>query len=284
MQIGLALGTFDGVHKGHCKVIETLKEQCAKKNLLPCAYTFYNVPAEHLSNITNIRIMNPEEKQQTLGEFGLHKIFISEFDDAFASISPHDFVKSLGELGAKLLVVGESFTFGQGGHCTPAELSAIATTHGMDVVICETVYNISSSKIRELIKGGDILNANALMKNPYSVLETVVHGRHLGTQLGYPTANQVCEKYKLLPKNGVYATRVTIDGQTYRCITNVGAQPTVPKGEITVETHIIDFHGDLYGKTLKVEFLYNIRPEKKFSGVDTLVEQIKKDIALVDLT
>lgn len=282
MKKAVAIGTFDGLHLGHQAVLNTLISESEKRKLLPYIYTFSNIPAEFLKNENHIRIMSLKEKLNELNRLGFYDIIIKTFDDEYSKISQEQFVYELRELDFSLCVVGSSFTFGALGSGTPDSLTKLCKKFGMETIILPRIEQdgkaVTSSRIRSLIASGDIINANKLLTRPYTVSGEVVHGKGLGKKLGIPSANQICINEKLYPKNGVYATQVNLDGKEYRCVTNVGVQPTVEGGKKAVETHIIGFSGDLYNKELKVEFLRFLRPERKFSSTDLLIKTIKRDI------
>jgi len=282
MKKAVAIGTFDGLHLGHRTVLDTLKAECFKRNLLPYIYTFANIPTEFLTNEKNLRIMTADEKLNELNKLGFNDIIIKTFNSDYAKMTREQFLYELNEMQVLLCVVGSSFTFGCGGRGTPGDLKEIGKKYGIDVIILPTVKKngkiVSSSYIRELIINGDIKTANELLTRPYAVSGEVIHGEHLGKKLGFPTANQMYTIEKLYPKNGVYAAKTDLNGKNYRCVTNVGTKPTVEGGVAGVETHIIGFDGDLYGREIKVEFLDFIRPECKFPNTELLIKSIKNDI------
>lgn len=288
MKKAAAIGTFDGLHSGHRSVLNTLMMESGKRNLLPYIYTFSNIPAEFLKSEKHIRIMSLKEKLNELNRLGFYDIILKTFDDEYSKISPQQFVHELSELDISLCVVGSSFTFGSRGKGTPDILTKLCARSGIETLVLEPVSMdgkiVTSSRIRTLIANGDIINANKLLTRPYTVLGEVVHGKHLGKKLGFPTANQICVSEKLYPKNGVYASRVILNEKEYRCVTNVGVQPTVEGSRADVETHIIGFDGDLYNSELKVEFLRFLRPERKFPNTDLLIKMIKRDIVAASYT
>lgn len=282
----VALGNFDGLHNAHISVIDNAVK-CAKRNRCKsCVLLFAN----HTRNVTDgnkTKILTDEaEKLDLLCKMGVDIAYIHEFDDAFMHLSPREFSDFLKDtLNPISVSVGYDYRFGFKAQGDTALLCELGKEFGFDVLIKDKVeYEhcaIKSTRIRECIANGEMELANALLGRPYSVMGEVVKGFQNGRKLGFPTANVKYSNNKLLPEVGVYMGYTTIDGKRYRSVINVGNNPTFDADNITVESHILDFDGDIYGQTVVVEFLKYIRGEKKFKDVSDLVKQIKKDVEVV---
>lgn len=284
----LCLGNFDGVHIGHrqlvasvLSIIDQLNDDGC--NLISGAWFFDSNFYKNTQEIYTIK-----EKLDVFASLGLDYAIIADFDE-MKTLSPDSFVKDVLQNGCKCVhaVCGENFRFGakaagdcnslttlMNGNATIVPLMSVS--NGIDEN--ENVV-ISSTYIRFLLSEGNVFAANSLLGKNYQICETVIHGKALGRTLGIPTINQNIKSKQFILKNGIYATLCTIDDVSYKSVTNVGVRPTVDdNGHKNIETHIIDFDGDCYGKEVKIEFLSRIRDEMKFDNIDALKEQIKKDI------
>lgn len=284
----LGLGNFDGVHLGHRRLIDAAvkkkKELSATFADLFCGVFFFrDPPSEILGGVATPQITTLEEKLTLFADAGLDYAFVADFP-ALMNLDPKVFVRDVLKARCHCLyaVCGYNFSFGKqaAGHsdtlCSLMEGNAL-------VVDCvqKDGLPVSSSRIRALLCEGDVAAAKRLLGHPYAFESLVVHGKHLGNRLGFPTVNQNFPEKLLIPKRGIYATAVCIDGLFYPAVTNIGLRPTVePCGKINCETHIIGYDGDLYGRSLAVEFIDFIREEKKFDNVDALIGQIRKDALL----
>ena len=276
MKNAIALGTFDGVHKGHRAVLDL--PQGYRKT----AVTFVLPPKAVLTGERAL-ITTTEDKCRILKNIGMDDILLLEFASV-KDMSPQAFLEFLKEkYNPELISCGFNYRFGRGGIGDVEMLASLCRKHGLSLSVVPPVAlggtTVSSSEIRSALERGDIERANLLLGRPYSLCAKVIDGQHLGRSLGFPTVNQVFDPRKQLPPYGVYASRVCIGGALRYGITNVGMRPTVGGTLLCAETNIFDFDGDLYGKTLTVELISFIRPEKKFDSVDSLSAQVHADIA-----
>jgi len=276
-----ALGFFDGVHLGHQALIA---EACRLANVLDvqaAAITFDRHPASLFTDAPPALINSIEDRQTLLRQFGIGPIYSYPVTKGVMSTPWRDFLDSLIDCGAAGFVCGEDFHFGHKGEGDVEKLSAFCKERGLPCVIVpeQTAegQRISSTRIRTLLEAGDVENANRLLGHPHILSGTVVPGRQLGRTIGIPTANLELPEGVLAPKFGVYACRVRNGGESYLAVTNVGMRPTVSGHHITVEPWILDFDGDLYGKTITLEFYAFLRPEKKFESLEALKAAIEEN-------
>lgn len=278
-----ALGYFDGLHLGHMGVIGAAIKQRELNGLRPAVFTF-NCDTTLPKFKSPEDIISFENKRELLERIGVEYMFAPDFAEV-CGLPEEDFVKEIlvKKLNAGFACCGKNFRFGLGGHGTPDSLKSIGKKHGISVEIVEDVCLdgelISSSHIRELIRSGDIKEANRLLGYELWFRLPVVRGNGLARTMSYPTINQIIPSTNIIPKFGVYVSFVEVDGRQYRGITNIGIRPTVASGGGTVmETHILDFSGDLYGRNIAISLCAFLRPERKFSGLEELREQIALDI------
>ena len=229
------------------------------------------------------RLYGDEEKAEFFEALGADFAVFADFSK-IAGLSPEDFVKNTlcNELNCSVCVAGFNFRFGKGASAGQSELKAFMSDMGCEAVICEEITGVggvtlSASLIRELIASGNIKSANALLGLPYYIKGRVLHGRAVGRSIGFPTANIAIESGRVLPLSGVYSTAIPIDGKLYLGVTNIGTCPTFEERAVHLETHIIDYSGDLYGKELRIFLLDFLRPEMAFSSVEELKMQINVD-------
>lgn len=276
-----AIGTFDGVHRGHLAVIDKLKEVASDNGLEPVVITFDSHP---LSIIAPQRapaaITSVEKKQDLLKKAGVRPVIL-HFDEAMRKITARDWMRRLHkEYGVKVLVVGYDNTFGSDGiTLSIADYKRIGKEVGVEVVEAPFVKGISSSAIRKDLVAGKVEEASSMLGRNFSLPGNVVSGNHLGRTIGFPTANLIPQPGLTIPANGVYvATALLSDGSTYPAIINIGTRPTVRRGDQrTIEAHIIGFDGDLYGRRLILNFYKRLRDEKRFNSIEALRTQIEKD-------
>lgn len=279
----IALGKFDGIHVGHQLLIDGLmKERQMGRQAL--VFTFGDSPMSVLSGGSKKSIYTSEEKALYFAELGVDVLLEYPFTREFASCPPEEFVSEclVKQLGARSIYVGEDFHFGRGRSGNVGLLKLLGQEYGFEVHALpkKTQHGkvVSSTLIRDMLETHFHI-ANELLGNPYFVYGEVIHGNHLGHTIGFPTMNQRIPEEKLIPSFGVYASRVCMDGEYYIGISNLGQKPTI-EGEhrIGLETYLLDFDGDLYGRELKTELLYYIRPEERFNSIDDLIKQIQNDI------
>jgi len=284
--VAMAIGYFDGVHLGHRRVIQKAIDAAAVHGWQSAVMTFDPHPREVLGQTGYTKYLTPlEDKLEQFAKMGVDIAYVMTFDIPFSSIYPEDFVNEcLVPLQAGHVVVGFDFTFGYRGTGTAHTLHQLSQERfTLDIISPVNRYGekVSSTIIREYLHHGEVEQARHLLGRPYRIKGTVVHGDARGRTIGFPTANIALEQPYLVGKNGVYGVRVKVDGETYYGVMNIGIKPTfaLEKKEKSLEVHLFDFQQDIYGKDLTVEFLFFLREEQKFAGVDALIAQIHKDVA-----
>lgn len=278
MKISLALGFFDSVHIGHRKLLAKNKEYASIHGLTPAVYTFNNDMGEYFGSR---QLYSFKQREVLLRDAGAELIISEEFNEKLRSTSGKDF---LDELIAKYEVhsifCGFDYTFGKDAECNVDFLKDYAFLKKINCIVCPPQLadgqKVSTTLIKQLLIEGNIERANLLLGEPYFMIGRVVHGRGVGSSFNCPTAN--IEYGGLLPKNGVYKTLVVVDGKSYFAVTNIGEKPTFDIMSVTIESMLIGFDGDLYGKELIVKFLKYLRPICKFKDSIELSKQIQKDI------
>jgi riboflavin kinase/FMN adenylyltransferase len=278
----IALGNFDGVHRGHQRVIQPVL--VGPNQQFATVVTFHPHPQEFFSGRPRSLLTPLEEKVMQLKGLGVDQLVLLPFDRELADLNPSEFVNTLlvRSLQAKHICIGEDFRFGRHRAGTAKDLRAIAQTHGIEVEIIplqtQDGERISSSGIRAALQVGQVDEANRLLGRAYSLVGTVVKGRQLGRKLGFPTANLHLPTEKFLPQLGVYY--VQVEAETLRCtgLMNLGLRPTVDaEANPTVEVHLLDWAGDLYDQVLTVKLIAFLRPERQFPSLEALKEQILAD-------
>jgi len=283
----IALGFFDGVHRGHQALLKCAVERGRELRMRPAVFTFDRSPKEFVSGVPVPLITAPGDRREEIGRFfPIEEVFIVPFDKEMMTMDWVDFVLMLAQkYNAGHLVAGHDFRFGHRNAGTPALLMKKAAQLGMgcDIIPAVTLdgKTVSSTHIRALLQSGEMAEAARFLGYPYTMRGKVRHGKGLGRTIGAPTLNLIPSEHQLIPAYGVYATRVTVDGREYGAVTNVGVRPTVDEnGGVTVESHLIDVNAQLYGSDCRVEFLRRLRGEMKFESLAVLQAQIAKDIAL----
>ena len=288
-QYSLAIGFFDGLHKGHQAVINAAKRKAEELGIRSAVMTFDPHPSHLFGDGKNKvgYITQYPEKVRLLQTMGIDTLFIVTFDWELASLSPMQFVNIfMKELNVKHVTAGFDFTFGSKGAGTMEDMGALSGgLYGTTIVdkVTETEDKISSTRIRLLLSEGNVEETAKLLGRSFRTIGTVVHGEKRGRLLGFPTANVAPDENTILPANGVYAVRFTVEGQTYDGVCSVGVKPTFHKpGDIppVVEVFILDFNEDIYGEHVEVDWIQHIRKELKFDSVDALIEQMKNDTEL----
>lgn len=280
----IALGTFDGVHIGHQSILQRARELAAEIDGVSMAFTFQNHPLSVVfPERAPKRIRDIESKEWIIEKLGVDILMNVPFTKNFAAISATGFLKLLQEnFSPAYVVVGANYTFGFQGKGDSAFLQKMGEDYGFISRIGGSVLRdgqmVSSTRIRSLIAAGDLAHVNEYLQWPLDYAGVVTYGEQRGRALGFPTANiALDDAYALLP-NGVYAVRVHFDGAVYMGVANIGSNPTFEEVERRIEVHILQFGGDLYGRKIRLDFLGKLRDEKRFSGVDALIEQIHCDI------
>ena len=278
----VTVGKFDGLHRGHDLLAHRILEQKGR-GLSSVVVTFDASPRVVLQGQKNRSLVTREEKKYLLERDGIEYLAECSFEDEIVHMEPEEFIRLLKDnFSMKYLAVGTDFHFGYRGRGDVDLLRRLAGEMGFELEVVEKIREdsreISSTFIREEIQKGHIKKANHLLGYPYFACGTVVHGKHLGSRLGFATINITPPPEKLLPPFGVYVTQVRIDGRTYRGVTNVGVKPTIEGERLPgIETHIFDFSGELYGERVCVSFFDFLRPEQKFSSVGALRGQVAED-------
>ncbi|QZY56799.1 bifunctional riboflavin kinase/FAD synthetase [Crassaminicella profunda] len=283
---GVALGNFDGVHIGHQTLIIKLVEACKKKGLKSVVYTFKNHPRTLTSrNGAPKKIISFEKKIRLLGRLGVDYMVCVDFDDYQRSLSPEKFVKEIlkDQLKMSYGVVGFNYHFGYKAQGNTELLYELKEKYDYELMIVKAIKIqdevVSSTKIREIIKEGNIPKVNLFLGRNYSISGKVVHGNGIGKELlGFPTANIDISKNHILPSSGVYFTKCIVDNKIYNSITNIGYKPTIGSETISVEPHILNFTGNLYNQEIKIIFYQKSRDEVKFNNTQELIQQIHKDV------
>ena len=283
----IMLGNFDGMHIGHMALFNVLTAQAKAGGYTKIVFSFSPHPQYFLSGQNPGLLLGSREKIHLLDSLGADIFIEYPFDDILRSMTPEEFIKTVlvGKLHAKAIVIGDDYSFGKNREGNADYLRKLGSTYGFDVYVVDAVTHngerVSSSTIRDYAAARNFARCNELLARPYQISGIVVHGRGLGRTLGFPTINMQPEPDKLLPPNGVYLTETTIDGTTYKSITNIGVSPTVFGSEATAircETYIYGFNSDVYNQEAIVRFYDSIRDEQKFSDIDALASQVQKDI------
>ena len=290
----VAVGKFDGEHRGHQKIIETMLTVAREQGLKTAIFTFGTPPAAVVSGQRRPQILTNEERRERLHQAGIDYIVEYPFDAEIAAMDGEDFVREilLGAMRMRAIVGGEDLRFGKAGAVNAAKLKSLGERLHFSVYIIqketEAGEEISSSLIREALAAGDMAKANTLLGMPYTAEGVVQHGNGIGNRiLGFPTINLLLPAGKLLPRRGVYQTETVLpDGRTFRSITNVGTNPSVEQDHLShrlrLESFLLDFSGNLYDTRVRLRFLRFIRPEKKFASLTALKQQIMADLSSID--
>ncbi len=284
----VTIGTFDGLHRGHQLILYQLNQLAAQYDGESVVFTFYPHPRVVTSpSETNLRLLTTkEEKIRLFEKNGIDHLIIYPFSKEFASLEYSEFVGKIlvEQIGTKCLVIGYDHKFGRDREGGYEYLRKCAEKHAFELVRLEALAvdddNVSSTKIRAALEAGDIKKANHYFGHEFSLHGTVVKGKQVGRQMGFPTANiEASDKHKIIPGYGVYAVVIEVDGNTYKGMLNIGTRPTFNKNadNRSIEVNIFDFSADIYGKDITLTFIDKIRDEKKFNGIDELGAQLQKD-------
>ena len=281
----LTIGTFDGVHRGHRHVINLVAQNAREHGLQAGVLTFITTPRETLRPSEPVAYLSElEERVALLREAGADFVAPITFDMELAGLSAREFAESLVDiLSLKRLVVGPDFAMGRRREGTIPVLTELGAELGFTVTTLDEVsegnQRVGSSAIRRLIiEDGDVETAADMLNRPYSLAGPIVHGHHRGKDLGFPTANMTVPARRAVPADGIYITRSYLDDVALPSVTNVGDNPTFQDAERMVETFILDFDQDIYGREMRVEFLKRLRGEETFADVDALAAQMHRDI------
>ena len=281
----VTIGTFDGVHFGHQKILEKLVSEAKEAGKKAILLTFFPHPRMVLQKNTTIELLNTiDERAKLLEKTGLDYLIIHPFDKAFSKTTALEFVKEIlvNTFNISKLIIGYDHHFGKNREGNIEQLTKYS--HLYDFIVEEIPaqdideVSVSSTKIRRALAYGNLKTANNYLGYNFMLNGFVVNGKKIGGKIGYPTANiDVKEEYKLIPKVGVYVVKSLIENKTVYGMMNIGNRPTVNGKHQTIEVHFFDFERDLYGKNLKIELIYFLRDEHKFNSLDSLILQLKED-------
>ncbi|MEM7593266.1 MAG: bifunctional riboflavin kinase/FAD synthetase [Cyanobacteria bacterium P01_A01_bin.83] len=287
----IALGNFDGIHQGHCTVLQPIIDASCSANqphLYASVVSFTPHPREFFTG-DKLSLLTPvAQKAEILADLGIEQLILLPFNRDLAALSPRQFVAQIlvEQLQARFISVGVDFCFGNQRTGTSEDLRSIAANFGIEVQLNslrryqdndKEAVRVSSSRIRQALSEGNVILANTMLDRPYSLIGTVVTGQQLGRTIGFPTANLQLPPEKFLPRYGVYSVDVLLEQTVIKGVMNIGCRPTVAGEAPTIEVHLLNWSGDLYGQTLKVNLLRFLRPEQKFASVEELKQQIIKD-------
>lgn len=278
-----ALGSFDGLHRGHLSLIYKVVEIAKINHGKSMVFTFKNHPRTFISKENSLKLlMDNERKIEILEKNNIDIVCFKEFDSEFMKMTAKEFIKSLVfDYNIKGIVVGFNYKFGYKNLGNVELLKELQNEYGYELHVMEPcIYTnevISSTRIRKALEDGEVQEAGEMLGVPYTLRGEVVHGKKIGRTMGFPTANLKYDKNFVLPKNGVYYTNVKVNNNIYRGITSIGTNPTVNGEVLTVETYILDFHKDIYGEQINVSFIKKIRDNKKFNSLEELKNQLEKD-------
>jgi riboflavin kinase / FMN adenylyltransferase len=281
----VALGNFDGIHRGHREVIQPILQAAESPEVFSTVVTFRPHPQEYFTGQSRTLLTPLDEKVQHLKSLGVEQLVLLPFDEALASLTPQEFVEQIlvQQLQARQISVGQNFRFGKRRSGTTDDLQTIAAQHQVAVHVLPLYTaagdRVSSSAIRQALEEGNPRQAGQLLGRPYALVGKVVTGRQLGRTIGFPTANLQVPSEKFVPRKGVYRVTVKGGGIATLGVMNIGDRPTVDEAgtQTTIEVHLLDWSGDLYGQTLSVELESFLRPEQKFGSLEELKAQIQAD-------
>ena len=281
----LTIGTFDGVHLGHQKIVERVVTTARQEGLLATVFTFFPHPRMVVQHDKGLKLIHTsQEKKQLLQQLGVDLLVVQPFNEAFAQLSAEEFVSTIlvQRLNVKKVIIGYDHRFGRNRTANIDDMRLFGEKYGFAVeeISVQEVdeVSVSSTKIREALNKGDVTTAEHYLGTPYSLTGTVVHGLKLGRTLGYPTANiQVTEDYKLIPKDGVYAVYSYIGSRKVYGMMSIGKNPTIEGKGASIEVYFFDFNGNLYDQKLTIEFVQYLREEQKFATIDLLKKQLQDD-------
>jgi len=281
----ITIGTFDGVHRGHQKIVQRLIKIAQEKNLQSVVLTFFPHPRMVLQKDTNIKLINTiDEKAQLFKHFGINVLVVKEFTKEFSRLTALEFVRDIlaNKLHIKHIIIGYDHQFGRNRTANIDDLKEYGELYNFNVteISAQDIdeVTISSTKIRNALYEGDIKTANTFLGYNFMLTGTIVKGKGLGKQIGFPTANlHIEEDYKLIPKKGVYVVKSNLNDIIIYGMMNIGTNPTVGGKIQSIEIHFFDFHQDIYDQKIKIELLYRLRDEQKFNSLEMLQNQLQND-------
>lgn len=280
----LTLGTFDGVHQGHKKIIKQLISESRKNNLRSFILTFFPHPRNVLNSNSEVKsITTLEEKTEIFSKLGVQELIIQDFDKSFSSMTAGEFIELLvNNLNLKKIIIGFNHRFGKNRSADINSLKSYSLKYNFEVIEIRAFeikdLKISSTRIRNAIDSGNIERCNSFLGYNFNILGKVIKGKSVGKSIGFPTANlDVIVDYKILPKNGVYLVKSTVENKELYGMMNIGFNPTFGMNKKTIEVHFFNYNNDLYDKEIKVELLKFIRNEIKFKTIEKLQTQLNSD-------
>ncbi len=281
----LSIGVFDGVHSGHRALVRRMLDEAKSRELTGGIVTFHPSPITVLRpELPVFYLESLEQRVELLGQLGVEFVTVVPFTSELAQVPAEEFANILVEdAGMRLLVVGENFSLGRDREGTPERLRDLGAALGFEVVVFPLVQDdgdrVSSTLVRDALAAGEMERVSSLLGRRYTLRGPVLHGDERGRSIGFPTLNLGVSPDRALPPNGVYVTRAALgNGRRLHGCTNIGTQPTFDGQERRVETHLLDFDGDLYGDVVSIELHRRLRDEQKFDGVEALVAQIQRDV------
>lgn len=281
----LTLGTFDGVHIGHKKILEKITQSTENGRYESLVLTFFPHPRIVLHGASEVKLLNTiDEKIGLLENLGIKNLVIHPFDETFSKLTAEEFVKTVlvDQLQIKKIIIGHDHRFGRNRTADINDLILFGSQYNFEVeqISAQEIgaVSISSTKIRKALAEGNMTLANEYLGYDYFLTGTISKGKQLGRTIGFPTANlQIEENYKLIPRNGAYIVKSIIDNKTVYGMMNIGINPTVAGENLSIEVHYLDFDKDIYDQEICVSILQYLRPEQKFGSVDLLKEQLNQD-------
>lgn len=280
----VALGNFDGIHRGHQAIINRGIKEAEAAGLKSAVFTFSNHTSTILKNVPKVKnILYADEKERLLEEMGVDYMFNIPFTEEILKMSPEEFIDRIlvDKFNIREAYCGFNYSFGYKASGTPEVLMHEGLKRGIGIHVQEPFeidgIVVSSTYIRGLIQQGRMEECTKFMGRMYSIGGRIVEGNRLGRTIGFPTCNTLADNTMVTPPNGVYITMCTVDGIRHPSVTNIGVKPTVGTYEKNIETHIFNFNEDVYGHDIRVDFIKHTRSEKKFNGIDDLKKQIQSD-------
>ncbi len=279
----ISIGNFDGVHRGHQLIIEQLRKKAKEHNVPATLITFHPSPQEYFASASApAKLTQFRDKMELLSKYGVDRVVCLPFNQKLAALTAHEFIHTIliQGLDARYIVIGDDFRFGKNRAGDFALLKSEGKKHNFEVDKTPTFrldeQRVSSTRIREKLAAGDLMQTKELLGRTFHVSGRIVHGDKRGRTIGFPTAN-IRLKEQIAPTNGVYAVKITGLEKEYSGVANIGIRPTVGGSLYLLEIHIFNFDQDIYHQRLHINFEYFIRPEQRFDGFDALVAQIEKD-------
>lgn len=283
----LTQGTFDGVHRGHVNVLQQVVQEAHQKQGESMLLTFYPHPRLVLyPNDNSLRLLNTiEEKAELVEKAGIDHMLVLPFTDEISKLSPLEFVRDIlvNQLHVNTMIVGYDHRFGKNREGSFSDLQSFGEMFDFEVLEIPASeiddIAISSTRIRNALLGGDLAQANELLGRPYSFRGHVIHGKHLGRKIGFPTANvKISDTAKLIPSTGVYAVWVNLEGARHMGAANIGWNPTIEDKGFSIEVYILDFDKDIYNKPIELELVQFLRQERRFETLEELSARIQRDV------